>query len=326
MTFISSLGWIWGEMIFSLEAYLLRDWFPLQLTAYAPVIVVLALYFLIPESARWLISKGRVEEARNIFENMAKQNGRDFPEELFVSTSMKPSRIIEAKFDETARKPGLKDLFSPGTIALRTLNMSYQWFSVTLCFYGITFALTSLSGNPYLNFFLGAVCEIPGALLGYFCINFFGRRFILSALQIMSGISCMIAGLLVLEPKLWLLQTVLAMIGKFGATCVFGTVYLYTSELFPTTMRGTAVGFCSTVARIGGIISLLLGGLRQIWGPFPMVIMGTVGTLAGLLALLLPETTGLVLPETMEEALNINERNKNFKPFRLSNGKISDEM
>ena len=325
MTFISSLGWIWGEMIFSLEAYFIRDWFPLQLTAYVPVILVLGLHFLIPESARWLISKGKIEEAKQVFKQIAKQNGRDFPQDLFLSTKMKPSRIIEAKFDGgQARKPGLKDLMTPGSIALRTLNMSYQWFSVTLCFYGITFALTSLSGNPYLNFFLGALCELPGALLGYFCIDFLGRRFILSALQILAGVACLASGLLVLVPELWLLQTILALIGKFGATCVFGTVYLYTSELFPTTMRGTAVGFCSTIARIGGIISLLLGGLRQIWQPFPMVIMGTVGTIAGLLALFLPETTGLVLPETMEEALSIRERNKNFKPFKRSNGQSSD--
>lgn len=320
MTFIVSLGWIWGEMVFSLEAYLIRDWFPLQLTAYVPVIVVLVLYFFVPESARWLISKGRVEEAKVIFKDIARQNGKEFPQDLFLSTALKSSRIIEAKFDGTSRKPGLRDLFTPCSIALRTLNMSYQWFSVTLCFYGITFALTQLSGNPYLNFFLGALCEIPGSLLGYFYINYLGRRYILSGLQILSGLACLAAGLLVLAPNLWLLQTILALVGKFGATCVFGTVYLYTSELFPTTMRGTAVGFCSTTARVGGIISLLLGGLRQIWAPFPMVIMGVVGTIAGFLALFLPETTGLVLPETMEEAITIRERNKDFKPFKSWSG------
>ena len=29
-----------------------------------------------------------------------------------------------------------------------------QWFSVTMCYYGLAFASTSLSGDPYSNFFL----------------------------------------------------------------------------------------------------------------------------------------------------------------------------
>ena len=117
------------------------------------------------------------------------------------------------------------------------------------------------------------------------------------------------------------MNKILALVGKFGASAVFLSVYLYTSELYPTSIRATAVGFCSTIARVGGVLGLLMGGLRQVWPPFPMVIMGAIGLLAGILALLFPETTGLTLPETMEEALTIRERNRDFKPFRWSNNK-----
>ena len=37
--------------------------------------------------------------------------------------------------------------------------------------------------------------------------------------------------------------------GKFGVAAAFAMVYLYTAELYPTAIRGTAVGACSTVAR-----------------------------------------------------------------------------
>ena len=37
--------------------------------------------------------------------------------------------------------------------------------------------------------------------------------------------------------------------GKFGVAAAFAMVYLYTAELYPTSIRGTAVGACSTVAR-----------------------------------------------------------------------------
>ena len=41
--------------------------------------------------------------------------------------------------------------------------------------------------------------------------------------------------------------------GKFGASGAFAIVYLYTAELFPTSIRSTATGLCSMMARIGGI-------------------------------------------------------------------------
>ena len=37
--------------------------------------------------------------------------------------------------------------------------------------------------------------------------------------------------------------------GKFGVAAAFAIVYLYTAELYPTAIRGTAVGACSAVAR-----------------------------------------------------------------------------
>ena len=60
-------------------------------------------------------------------------------------------------------------------------------------------------------------------------------------------------------------------------------VYLYTSELFLTPIRSTAVGVCSTVARIGGIIALLMEGLGSVWKPLPMVIFGAVAFIATVL-------------------------------------------
>ena len=78
---------------------------------------------------------------------------------------------------------------------------------------------------------------------------------------------------------------------------------MYAAELFPTSIRNQAVGTCSLVARIGGIICLLLDLLKKYWLPAPVFIMGCVASLAGVLAVFFPETLGEKLPETKEEAL-----------------------
>ena len=41
--------------------------------------------------------------------------------------------------------------------------------------------------------------------------------------------------------------------GKFGAAAAFAIIFLFAGELYPTEIRSTAVGLCSTLARFGGI-------------------------------------------------------------------------
>ena len=76
-----------------------------------------------------------------------------------------------------------------------------------------------------------------------------GRRPILSFCQLVSGIACIAAGLLAGREEFLILQVFLSLIGKFGASACFAIVYVYTAELFPTVIRNTAIGACSTIAR-----------------------------------------------------------------------------
>ena len=71
--------------------------------------------------------------------------------------------IIEV--NETKKKSFLNELFTPRLILLRSLNMFFQWFSVTMVYYGLLFASTSLSGNAYQNFTLVVLAELPSILL-----------------------------------------------------------------------------------------------------------------------------------------------------------------
>lgn len=73
-----------GELILGLEAYLIRDWVTLQLVAHLPILALLGLYFLVPESPRWLIAVGRTEEAKVIIQKGAEINGRTLPDSIFA--------------------------------------------------------------------------------------------------------------------------------------------------------------------------------------------------------------------------------------------------
>ena len=73
---------------------------------------------------------------------------------------------------------------------------------------------------------------------------------------------------------------------------------MYTAELYPTELRGSAVGLASTFGRLGGIIAPLLAGIE---GLLPYVIMGGSALAGGLLAIFLPETLGTTLPINMDD-------------------------
>lgn len=64
-----------GEMVLGLQAYFVRDWMQLQLVAYAPIILACLLYFVIPESPRWLLASGKMDEAKQIAIKGGDSNG-----------------------------------------------------------------------------------------------------------------------------------------------------------------------------------------------------------------------------------------------------------
>ncbi len=72
-----------GEALVVLIAYLIRDWKDFQIWSSAPVFLVMLIYFVTPESPRWLIAKGRYKEARAVIERAAKWGKVELPEHVF---------------------------------------------------------------------------------------------------------------------------------------------------------------------------------------------------------------------------------------------------
>ena len=63
------------------------------------------------------------------------------------------------------------------------------------------------------------------------------------------------------------------------------------------------------MARVGGVMAILIGLLSSFWQPAPMLLMGIMALIAGSLAIFLPETVGNKLPESMEDAVNMGKNN-----------------
>ena len=53
-----SMGYHIGELIVAIQSYFIRDWITLQLVEYTPILAIILMCYIIPEPARWLMSKG----------------------------------------------------------------------------------------------------------------------------------------------------------------------------------------------------------------------------------------------------------------------------
>ena len=75
--------------------------------------------------------------------------------------------------------------------------MYLQWATVTMIYYGLLFVSTSLSGDPYLNFTLVVLAELPAIFIYLKLPDLFGRRNTLVICQAGAAICCVAGGLLV---------------------------------------------------------------------------------------------------------------------------------
>ena len=65
--------------------------------------------------------------------------------------------------------------------------------------------------------------------------------------------------------------------------------------------RNNGMGIASVCARVGGMIAPFFLYFDRIWTPLPMLLFGALSVAGGILCLILPETTGKPLPQSVAE-------------------------
>ena len=109
------------------------------------------------------------------------------------------------------------------------------------------------------------------------------------------------------------LRNTLLYIAKNAASGAFGLIFIYTSELFPTSVRGTGIGLCSLMARVGALFTPFMSDLAEITSDkVPYWLLGGFAVLSGLLCFLLPETLGSKLPEDIDDIDDLKKNSKSL--------------
>lgn len=296
-TLLASLNgaWIVGFVAGFAVAYVMResgaDWRAIFASAAVPALAVLLLRVGSPESPRWLLANGRRDEAQAVVDRFY---GGDYGLVGLATASEGPARR------------GIAQLFSPA-YRTRTIFAGGFWACQVMPLFALTIFLPQVFEALGIGTELGAEMLVNGMLLvgavtGVIAIKYLPRR---KLVIVTFGIVA--AALLAMS-----------FAGSFpvwfgvGAFAVFVLVasaasnleYVYPSEIFPTEIRATGMGFAAALSRVGAAVStfLLPVALEEFGNMATMALLAGVALLGLVVSVLwAPETRGKSLEEASRE-------------------------
>lgn len=258
----TSLGAMW--FVGAVAAYLVGlavvplgdwSWRILLLVGAAIALVVFFFRVKLPESPRWLASRGRAEEARSV---IAKITGN--PE-------------AELVLPATPKRQPIRFLFS-GAMRRRTLFVCGFWFCYATAYYGISMytptILAPLTNGDRVITIIGsglvAVLGMVGAFVGMNLVDRWGRRPLI--ITSFAGLTVALVVLaLVTSPTLGFLVALFSVAVLFSNAGGGILNFVYPTELFPTSLRATGAGLATSVSRIGSILGVLVfPNFVALWG------------------------------------------------------------
>ncbi|XP_037673576.1 solute carrier family 22 member 1 [Choloepus didactylus] len=290
-----------GLVLLSGVAYAIPHWRWLQLAVSLPTLLCLLYYWCVPESPRWLLSQKKNTQAVKIMDYISQKNGKLPPANL---------KMLSLEEDVTEKlSPSFVDLFRTPRLRRNTLILMYLWFTSSVLYQGLIMHVGATGENLYLDFLYSALVEFPASFLILLTIDRIGRLYPLAVANMVAGAACFF--MIFISHDLHWLNILVACIGRMGITVVFEMVCLVSAELYPTFIRNLGVMVSSSLCDVGGIITpFIVFRLMDVWQGLPLVLFAVFGLVAGGMTLFLPETKGIVLPETIEDAENLQRKAK----------------
>ncbi|XP_044737270.1 beta-alanine transporter [Chrysoperla carnea] len=301
-TILINIAYSLALILLAILVWAIRDWRLLALSTTLPFVSFFLFWWALPESPRWLLARGKFQEADKIFRKIARMNKTRLPPNYLTLLKRKydSDRLLSKKSD--TQHYGVLDLFKTPNLCQKTLIITFIWFTNTSVYVGLSYYAPALGGDEFLNFFLAGAVELPTYIFLWPAMDWIGRRWTLCASMIIGGVACLATFLVKNDSEITL---ALYCIGKMGISSSFVVLPLMASELYPTVVRGLGMSMSSVLGMLGPIFIPLVNYLGGEMLILPLLIMGVLLIAGGISSLLLPETLGQTLPQSLADGEKI---------------------
>ncbi|KAK2917558.1 synaptic vesicle glycoprotein 2C [Channa argus] len=281
---------------------------------------------LMPESPKFLMEAGQEREAINVFRLMfdlnMKGKGKTFPEFGLFTSSKQRGELEETRTSCRERLTSIlkrvllpiKEIFR-GQLKSRSIALLIIFYCISFGYYGLwmwfpeLFARVEDGGSPcanvslpsplhnqscypvktavYMEGFVIAASNLPGNIFTILMMDSTGAKALLSCSLLVSSLTVFTIYVVQTKAQSLVLSCVFSGVSviAWNALDVVGT------ELYPTQLRSSALGFFTGVGRVAAIMgNLVFGKLVDNNCAVPILLVSTLLLTGGLVALLLPQT------------------------------------
>ncbi|XP_066250020.1 organic cation transporter protein [Euwallacea similis] len=274
------------------------NWKMLCYVTSAPLALAIFTPWIVPESARWLVSQGKIDKSIGILKKFEKLNRRKVDQKVY--DQFKDSCLDLQKEDEGNKNYTVLDLFKTPRLRRITMILIVLWMAISLVFDGHVRNVGTLGLDIFLTFTIASATEFPADTFLTAVLDVWGRRWLACGSMVVSGIFSLLATV----APLGVPSATLAIFGRFAINISYNIGLQYAAELLPTVVRAQGVALIHIMGYVASIVAPFVVYLANIDLALPLLILGVLGIAGGILALFLPETLDQELPQTLQDGEN----------------------
>ncbi|KAM3960157.1 carcinine transporter [Aphomia sociella] len=279
-----------GAILTPVLALWAQDWRKLVLVTTLPMLLAFGTPWTIPESVRWLASVGKVNKATKVLKKFEKVNKRQIPKVLYNEFIV--SSNIKSTTDESMKALMQNAALRNSFIVLILVNTI-----IIIGFDAILRLSESIGENFFVTFALSSAVEIPALGIVILTLDRFGRRPVTAFTLLVSGIFSFVCAFFSRGTA----QMILAVTMRFFINMSMSAGLQIVPEMLPTPVRSTGSSLLHVILYMGTIFSSYIAFLGKLWQPLPLVTIGVLCLVGASIGLLLPETKGRSMPQTIAE-------------------------